>query len=241
MLRYVLWESTMFSGADDVEQTQKDLCWMLEALTQRNMDYLLRRPHTPRLYKSGVKWEAPNQFGGDVPEVRVLRQALGRNAKRGDVRQVLDKIQQVLGGEHFCDIGVILQLGAIDCDGLACWRAAELRQAGIPARPYMTWRKRPDGGTTYHALVLWPPFGNVGYATSEDPSLLLGMHQPERAADRAEELRKNAERCDIIRRYGVQYVGPAPENALQSVLGVAAADDFEFLSRLDQMLSEELV
>ena len=90
-----------------------------------------------------------------------------------------------------------------NCDGLACYRAAELRQAGIQARPYMTSRERFGGGTTYHALVLWPPFGNVNYVTSEDPSLLLGMGGPERAADRAEENRKNQERCEVIRKYGV--------------------------------------
>ncbi len=177
--------------------------FFLEALTQRNQGYLKARPHTPRLYKSGVRYEIPKQFGGDCEEVAILRKALGKAAWKRDVRKALEKIQGVLGGEHFCDIGVILELGSIDCDGLACYRAAELRQAGIQARPYMTHRERFGGGTTYHALVLWPPFGNVPYVTSEDPSLLLGMGGPERAPERAEENRKNQERCDIIRRYGI--------------------------------------
>ena len=200
MLRHIHVETTMFAPRDDVEQTRKDLCWLMEALTQRNQDYLKQRPNTPRLYKSGVKYAVPQQFAGDCYETKVLRSALGAAADQAEVARVLETVQGALGGEHFCDIGVILELGEIDCDGLACWRAAELRQAGIQARPYMTHRQRPDGGTTYHALVLWPAIGPAcPHVTSEDPSLLLGMGGPARAADRAEEIRKNKERCDILR------------------------------------------
>jgi hypothetical protein len=63
----------------------------------------------------------------------------------------------------------------------------------------MTKRARFGGGTTYHALVSWPPDRRGGYRTSEDPSLLLGMGGADRAADRAEEIRKNAERCNMAR------------------------------------------
>jgi hypothetical protein len=79
---------------------------------------------------------------------------------------------------------------ASNCDNVASWRAAELNERlGIPARPYITWRKRADGGTTYHVIVLWPD------GSSEDPSLLLGMGGPAREADRQEELRKLRERA----------------------------------------------
>jgi hypothetical protein len=222
MLRNIWVESTMFAPADDVTETRKDLCWWLEALTQRNQDYLKQRPNTPRLYKSGVKYEAPKQFDSECEEVATLRKALGTAARRSDVARVLDKVQGVLGGEHFCDIGVILELGGIDCDGLACWRAAELRQAGIQAQPYLTHRTRLDGGTTYHALVLWPPFGRNPYPTSEDSSLILGMSQPARAADREEELRKNRERCEDIRALGGDVRRPAEEE-LAEILGVRRA------------------
>lgn len=198
MLRYILVDTTMFSGADDTEETRKDLCWWLEALTQRNQDYLKQRPTTPRLYKSGVTYAVPKQHDGECEEVHVLRKALGGMARQKDVYRILEKMQAVFGGEHFCDIGRILEYGSIDCDGLACWRAAELRQEGIKARPYMTHRVTPFGQTIYHALVLWPPFGNVPYETSEDPSLLLGMGGPAKAAARAEEIRKNTERCEIL-------------------------------------------
>lgn len=220
MLRYILVDTTMFGPSDDPRQTEKDLCWWLEALTQRNQDYLRHHRGTPPLYKSGVVWEAPKQFEGECEEVHILRKALGSAARDRDVRNVLDKMQDVFGGEHFCDIGRILELGSIDCDGIACWRAAELRQAGIKASPYMTSRRRLDGGVTYHALVRWPPLGE-NHDTSEDPSLLLGMHQPQRAADRAEEIRKNIERCEILagRRPRLVLNRQDMEDALEEVLG----------------------
>lgn len=219
MLRNIWCELTLFDRGDDSRKnveggndTEKDIMFFLEALCQRNQDYLKYRPSTPRLYKSGVKWSAPLQLTGDIEEVKILRAALGSAARKGNVARVLQKIQDVLGGEHFCDIGVIRELGEIDCDGLACWRVAELRQMGIPAKPFMTNRTRPDGGTTYHALVIWPALGPCNYETTEDPSLLLGMYQPERAADRMEEIRKNAERCDILRKYGLAAVRPSPQS-----------------------------
>lgn len=228
MLRYILVDTMMFSPADDPRQTEKDLCWWLEALTQRNQDYLRQRPGTPMLYKSGVIWEAPKQFEGECQEVHIMRKALGGASGQRDVRKILDKMQDVFGGEHFCDIGRILELGAIDCDGLACWRAAELRQAGIKASPYMTSRRRLDGGTTYHALVRWPPLGE-SHETSEDPSLLLGMHQPQRAGDRAEEIRKNQERCDILsgRRPNAMRMTQANiDDALEEILGIRRRRSF---------------
>lgn len=199
MLRYILVDTTMFGPGDDTEQTQKDLCWWMEALTQRNQDYLRQRPNTPPLYRSGIRYELPRQMGGECDEANVLRKALGRAANSPEVARVLQSVQEVFGGERFCDVGRIIERGSIDCDGLACWRAAELREAGIMAKPFMTKRKRADGGTTYHALVRWPPIPTVPYATTEDPSLLLGMGGPSRAADRAEEIRKNQERYDILR------------------------------------------
>lgn len=208
-LPFILIESTMFDAGDERTQTEKDLCWWLEALVQRNMSYLKARPSTPRLYKSGVVYSAPKQFSGDVEEVRILKSALGKAARQADVRRALDLIQQVLSGEHFCDIGVILRRGNIDCDGLASYRVAELRQRGIQARPFMTSRTRLDGGTTYHALVRWPPIPTVPYETTEDPSLLLGMGGSARAADRAKEIEKNQERCSILKKYGIQATGSA--------------------------------
>lgn len=228
MLQFILVETQMFGpGENNVEQTRKDLCWWLEALTNRNQDYLAQHPETPSLYKSGVKYEAPKQFGGEPEEVAVLRKALGSAVKDRDVAKVLDTMSKVFGGEHFCDIGTIMRLGGIDCDGMACWRAAELRQAGIPAIPFMTHRERPGGGTTYHALVRWPPFASVTYWTDEDPSLILGMGGAARAADRQREIDKNKERCELIAAAGGASAVTLPpasgggdlDNALKEILG----------------------
>jgi hypothetical protein len=201
--------------------------WVMESLVQRNQAYLKARPNTPRLYQSGVVYKLPAQMDGEVPEVSLLKQFLSPSGLRDNrVLDVLDKIQAVLGGERFRDIGRIIENGGGDCDNVACWRAAELRQAGIKARPYMTSRIRPDGGTTYHALVLWPPIPGANYVTSEDPSLLLGMGGPARAAERAEEIRKNAERCDLLRGKKPSATSPLspaadPEiDALEGALGL---------------------
>jgi hypothetical protein len=222
-LQYILFDTTLFDEADKVEQTRKDLCWLLEALTQRNMSYLSRRPETPRLYKSGVTYAVPNQHAGDAPEVKAIRDELGSRSISPQVDAVLRKMQQVFGGEHFCDIGRILELGKIDCDGLACYRAAELRQMGIPAKPYMTHRDTPNG-TVYHALVLWPPMPGIAEDangkpqwTSEDPSLLLGMGGERRAADRAEEIRKNKERLEHLQKLGGKLPVMAPSPSLPTL------------------------
>ncbi len=72
------------------------------------------------------------------------------------------------------DIPTILEDGHGDCEDLACWRAAELRHAGIPCRPYIKWRQSKEGrGMIYHVVVWWPD-GRI-----EDPSLALGMKGPE--------------------------------------------------------------
>lgn len=246
-LRHVWVETTMFDHEDDRKETETDIMWLLEALCQRNQDYLRQRPNTPRLYKSGVVWKRPAQFNGDIEEVVTLKKALGLAANRGDVRQVLRKIQDVLGGEHFCDIGVILENGGIDCDGLACWRVAELRQAGIPAHPMMTSRERPDGseGVIYHAIVRWPPFGdhisgNPYEETDEDPSLLLGMSQPQRKLERDEEIRKNLERIDYIRRCKQRGIRPGAavnlQTALEDVLGLRRNMSPVLEQQLEQLL-----
>ena len=192
-LRFVLFDLTLFARGDDPKESRKDLGWMLEALTQRDQAYLKEHPDTPLLYQSGVVYERPAQFQGLCPEASVLKNALGPMAADPQVADVLETVQAALGGERFRDIGRIIEKGEVDCDNLGCWRAAELRQNGIAASPFITWRQRSDGGTTYHVLVRWPD------NTLEDPSLLLGMSQPERAADRQEEIRKNNERIQMVK------------------------------------------
>lgn len=245
MLRFVLFDTTAWGPGDDSERTEKNIMWMLEALVQRNQEYLKQRPNTKRLYRSGVTYKQPQQFAGEVEEVKALRAALGKAAKFPHIKKALETVQDVLGGERFRDIGRIIENGGGDCDNLACWRAAELRQGGIPnIRPYMTKRRRADGGMTYHALVIWPSLAELSrlglipaellrgrddtnYETSEDSSLLLGMGGDRRKRDRLEEIRKNRERCDLLRAAKSTVARPAPLVApvdlLEDVLGLRAA------------------
>lgn len=84
---------------------------------------------------------------------------------RAPVRYVAEVRQ-----ESWQDIPNILKTKEGDCEDLACWRVAELRAiARIKAKPFISWRKMPNGSLRYHALVKWPD-GRI-----EDPSLALGM------------------------------------------------------------------
>jgi hypothetical protein len=188
-LPYILFELTLFDKGNDPTEDRTDLGWLLEALVQRNMAYLKANPGTPRLYESGVVYERPAQFGGVCPEVGMIQWALDpEKAKDPRVQAVVGLMQMVFGGERFRDIGVLYSRGKGDCDNLASARVAELRQAGIQAKPLLIWRRRLDGGFTYHVLVSWPD------GSREDPSLLLGMGGESRKADRDEEIKKNLER-----------------------------------------------
>jgi hypothetical protein len=93
------------------------------------------------------------------------------------------------GSEQWLDIPNILRMGRVDCEDLACWRVAELRERGIRARPFIRWKRRTN--YDFHVLVYRPdgelvdlpprcPLGEtyeVGDDGSiiEDPSLALGM------------------------------------------------------------------
>jgi hypothetical protein len=233
----------LFEPGADQDGSRLDLTWILEALTQRDQQYLVDHPSTPLLYQSGVTYEPPAQFNGDCPEVQILKQALGANAHDLKVKATLDTVQAVLGGERFRDVGRIIEKGVVDCDNLSCWRAAELRQAGIKASPYITWRRRFDGGYTYHVLVRWPD------NTLEDPSLLLGMGGADRQADRAIQIAQNAERVqmakDAAARGGVGSAAfPAAPNGdsapsaapLDSSFGAAPIDSSFGAAPIDDIL-----
>lgn len=167
MLRNVLFDVSLFQDESERANSQKRVLVLLEALTLCNQFYLAEHPDAPLMYQAGIKYKIPAQFGtssgeGGVPGYR---------------------------GEVFRDIPRIIENGGGDCDNVACWRAAEIRhRLGIGAKPYITWRKRADGGTTYHVIVLWPD------GSSEDPSLLLGMGGESKAAERENEVKKLGER-----------------------------------------------
>jgi hypothetical protein len=132
--------------------------WVMESLVQRNQAYLKARPNTPRLYQSGVVYKLPAQMDGEVPEVSLLKQFLSPSGLRDNrVLDVLDKIQAVLGGERFRDIGRIIENGGGDCDNVACWRAAR--------------------GSGQAALAFFDPTGQKGYFGYGSANDTLHMYQ----------------------------------------------------------------
>lgn len=78
------------------------------------------------------------------------------------------------GREEFKSIPVILRTGHADCEDLAAWRVAELREQGEPARivikKWVLPSKIPgEPFYQYHVLLIRQD------GTLEDPSAILGM------------------------------------------------------------------
>ena len=81
-------------------------------------------------------------------------------------------IPRTIKPELWPDIPNIIRAHGHDCDGLACWRAAELRVAGYKANVILRRYKKDY----YHALVeITLPDGTLAY---DDPSARLGMFDP---------------------------------------------------------------
>lgn len=121
---------------------------VLEVLTQLNELTLAHNPQVPRLYQSGVRYARESRLMREGREVPALDPVSGTTEER------------------FNHLSRVLEIGAGDCDDLACWLAAERRvRDGIAARavPVRTARG------TFHVVVQWPD------GTREDPSAELGM------------------------------------------------------------------
>ena len=212
MLRHILFDVEFFANDGNVvdrANSRKRVLCLLEALVWINRLYLQQHPETPLIYQSGIKYIVPEQFEkAHLPEVAAVREYLTKKGASEDVQAAFKMIADQMGaGEHFRDIPQILANGGGDCDNVASWRAAELRELGIDAKPYITWRRREDGGTTYHVIVLWPD------GSSEDPSLLLGMGGSARDIDRLAEQEKLGERT------GEYLAGLMDHPAGQVILG----------------------
>lgn len=143
--------------------------FLLEALVKINRSHLRRFPNTPRLYKSGVRYDPM-----DPPE------------------------GSACGDDDWADVVRVLETKSPegnpigDCEELSCWRAAELQEFfGIHATPHVflrrDWIKDEDGKRQrrhlYHIVVRWPE-GLQKYPKTvkrmngmliEDPSKVLGM------------------------------------------------------------------
>ena len=108
---------------------------LLDALVRLDRIQLRQAPRLPSIYDAGVRYKRE-----------------GRDPETGSRKEEWRMISQVLAAHSG------------DCEDLAAWRIAELRQAGINARPWLT-----RHGGTWHVRVKLPN------GTIEDPSKLLGM------------------------------------------------------------------
>lgn len=108
------------------------------------------------------------------------------------------------GDEHWADILAVLRQGWGDCEDLACWRAAELRESGYPhayAFPIeLGIAPMTAGGPPVRLIhILVSRDGSCGnLAAIEDPSAVLGMPRiPLHILDGAVALACGAERMDV--------------------------------------------
>jgi len=87
------------------------------------------------------------------------------------------RYEREFGTELWCDIPTIMEKGYGDCEDLAAWRCAEIREAGGKSSPYVTYKK-VEGRFHYHAIIkragVNPATGKFGKFL-EDPSRRLGM------------------------------------------------------------------
>ena len=204
---YIVWSAGLFTG-DNREESEEIILKLLAVLVDQNCKYLRSHPDTPKLYdlwKQGrVEYALPDQLTRAPDPDHLARLAAFLRDAMGCDDETIDIVQTVLKGcEIFRDIPVVLKKKRVDCDNLSAFRVAELRVGGVEAVPYIIWRETPRG-TTYHALLRHPD------GTSEDPSIILGMGGEQKAAERAEEQRKNRERRDkLIQTAAALYLDPA--------------------------------
>ncbi len=87
------------------------------------------------------------------------------------------------GTEDWCSIPVCHMRGYGDCEDLSAWRVAELREkTREPAKPYLKFRRSPNGAMQYHIQVLRMKKDQSGKwidSHVEDPSRNLGMNTDE--------------------------------------------------------------
>ena len=179
----------LFDTPEDRAASEHILISYLGFTSLVNLRYLDAHPNTPRLYDSGVRYVPPDQTTRPPikpAKLEALRKLLAQMGQEPEVVRLIERILR--GVEVFLDIPALYRAGKGDCNELAPVRVAELWQAGVDASPLLVPERNAFGGFTYHALVKWPD------GSAEDPSLILGMGGAARAADRAEEIRKNAER-----------------------------------------------
>jgi hypothetical protein len=179
-----------FDTPEDREDSEDLIMRFLGLNCRYNKAYLRKNPETPSLYDSHVVYTPPDQADGRKPLSRDWLKKLLKMLRDQEVdpETALMIVRMLKGIEIFLDIPALYRRGKGDCNELVPVRIAELWRAGIAASPYLISAPNDRGGTSYHAIVLWPD------GSSEDPSLILGMGGPTRADERREEIRKSKER-----------------------------------------------
>lgn len=119
---------------------------ILEALVMADQLYI-RTHRVPPIYESGVRYQEEPVNQANLPG-------------SGGTYRI----------EEFAAIPAIMERGWGDCDDLAPWRCAELREHGEPAKIRIQWKKNPETGQKLYHIVVRRADGRI-----EDPSLLLGM------------------------------------------------------------------
>lgn len=121
---------------------------LMGALIAINLDYLRSNPQTPKLYKSGIRYQAETFPDDYFEQARIVT-------------------------EIFADIPSMLKSGVGDCEDLVCWRVAELLAHGVQAFPMIERTPLQDtNGDIVQANHITVGFPN---GSRECPSTLLGM------------------------------------------------------------------
>lgn len=137
------------------QRSQKALLWMMEALCRINQDII-------KVQKKLGK-PVPLMYGADIHYQREDGQEWWKQGTELESKPT----------ELWQDIYTTIARKGGDCEDLACWRIAELRETfGRQAKPLVTYRVA-DGAYHFHAL-LWV-MGPDGWR-KEDPSDKLGMN-----------------------------------------------------------------
>lgn len=186
---------------------------------RKNLQHLREHPDTPKLYDSEIVYAKPEQLDGrrqltrqDVRDVLAVLRRVG-----ADPETAMMVLRVLRGIEIFLDVDGLLRRGKGDCNELVPYKVAEYWLAGVPASPWLICAPNTRGGYTYHAVV-WHPDGS-----QEDVSLIKGMDQPMRAAERREELRKQVERF-------TNYI-----EAAHTLISTEGADPAELGRRIEAM------
>jgi hypothetical protein len=206
----------LFDTAEDQEDSEDILLWVMGINARLNKMHLRKNPDTLPLYSAKVDYTPPDQADGRPPLNRAkLKKFLSVARELGaDPETALMMVRLLKGIEIFLDIPGLYRRGKGDCNELVPVRVAELWRANIAASPYLIKYPNAKGGLTYHAVVQWPD------GSSEDPSLILGMGGPERADERREEIRKQAERWAnhlAAAKHLISAEGASPEQLGQQI------------------------